>query len=70
MRERGFLIELPHPEIGAYTHAGVPWTMSRTPCRVRSAAPCLGADTDYVLGSILGYPPDKIAQLREAGIIR
>ena len=70
MRERGFLIELPHPEIGAYTHAGVPWTMSRTPCKVRSAAPCLGADTDYVLGSILGYPPDKIAQLHEARIIR
>jgi crotonobetainyl-CoA:carnitine CoA-transferase CaiB-like acyl-CoA transferase len=70
MRERGFLIELPHPETGPYTHAGVPWTMSRTPCKVRSAAPCLGADTEYVLGEILGYSPQMIAQLRETGVIR
>jgi benzylsuccinate CoA-transferase BbsF subunit len=69
MRERGFLIELPHPEIGAYTHAGVPWTMSHTPCKVRSAAPCLGADTDDVLGKILGYSPEKIAGLRASQII-
>jgi crotonobetainyl-CoA:carnitine CoA-transferase CaiB-like acyl-CoA transferase len=70
MRERGFLIELAHPETGPYTHAGVPWTMSRTPCKVRSAAPCLGADTDYVLGEILGYTPARIAQLRAGGVIR
>jgi crotonobetainyl-CoA:carnitine CoA-transferase CaiB-like acyl-CoA transferase len=69
MRERGFLIELPHPEIGAYTHAGVPWTMSRTPCKVRNTAPCLGADTDDVLTAILGYSPEKIAELRVSGII-
>jgi crotonobetainyl-CoA:carnitine CoA-transferase CaiB-like acyl-CoA transferase len=69
LRERGFLVELPHPEIGAFTHAGVPWTMSHTPCKVRAAAPCLGADTDYVLGTILGYPAEKIAELRAAGII-
>jgi crotonobetainyl-CoA:carnitine CoA-transferase CaiB-like acyl-CoA transferase len=69
MRERGFLIELPHPETGPYTHAGVPWTMSRTPCKVRAAAPLLGADTDYVLGEILGYAPEKIAQLRESKVI-
>ena len=69
MRERGFLLELPHPEIGAYTHAGVPWTMSRTPSKVRAPAPCLGADTDYVLGEILGYSPARIAELRGSGII-
>ncbi|MGE5326859.1 MAG: CaiB/BaiF CoA transferase family protein, partial [Deltaproteobacteria bacterium] len=69
MRERGFLLELPHPEIGAYTHAGVPWTMSRTPCKVRSAAPCLGADTDDVLSTILGYSPEQIAELRASGVI-
>jgi crotonobetainyl-CoA:carnitine CoA-transferase CaiB-like acyl-CoA transferase len=70
MRERGFLVELPHPEIGAYTHAGVPWTMSRTPCKVRRAAPRMGEDTDYVLGTILGYAPERIAELRDTGIIR
>jgi len=69
MRERGFLVELPHPETGPYAHAGVPWTMSRTPCKVRRPAPRLGEDTDYVLGEILGYSPDKIAELHDTGII-
>jgi crotonobetainyl-CoA:carnitine CoA-transferase CaiB-like acyl-CoA transferase len=69
MRQRGFLVELPHPETGPYTHAGVPWTMSQTPCKVRRAAPRLGEDTDYVLGEILGYSPGEIAELRDAGII-
>jgi formyl-CoA transferase len=69
MRDRGFLIELAHPETGPYTHAGVPWTMSRTPCKVRSASPCLGADTDYVLTEILGYSPDKISKLRASGVL-
>jgi crotonobetainyl-CoA:carnitine CoA-transferase CaiB-like acyl-CoA transferase len=69
MHERGFLVELPHPEIGAYTHAGVPWTMSRTPCKVRRPAPRLGEDTNYVLREILGYSPEMIAELRDTGII-
>ncbi len=43
--------------------------MSRTPCKVRRAAPRLGEDTDYVLGEILGYTPGKIAELRATGII-
>ena len=69
MRERGFMVELPHPEIGVYTHAGVPWTMSGTPCKVHRAAPRLGEDTDYVLGEILGYTPEKIAELRATQVI-
>ena len=32
-------------------------------------APLLAEDTDYVLGEILGYSPDKIAELRDTGII-
>ncbi len=43
--------------------------MSRTPSKVRAAAPRLGADTDYVLSEILGYSPDQIAELRDTGII-
>jgi formyl-CoA transferase len=69
MRERGFLLELPHPEIGRYTHAGVPWTMSRTPCKIRRAAPLLGQDTDYVLGEIVGYTPTRNEELRATGVI-
>ena len=36
--------------------------MSRTPCKVRRAAPRLGEDTNYVLREILGYSPEQIAE--------
>jgi crotonobetainyl-CoA:carnitine CoA-transferase CaiB-like acyl-CoA transferase len=69
LRERGFLVELEHPEVGRRTHAGVPWTMSATPCRVERPAPILGADTDEVLTSLLGYSAEKIDSLRHDGVI-
>jgi len=69
LRDRGFLVELEHPEVGRRTHAGVPWTMSGSPCKVRRPAPMLGADTDDVLTSLLGYSGEKIASLRQNGVI-
>lgn len=66
---RGFLVELEHPEIGRRRHAGIPWTMSRTPCRIRAAAPVLGADTDSILGTLLGFSKEQIDQLRADGVI-
>jgi benzylsuccinate CoA-transferase BbsF subunit len=69
LRERGFLVDPQHPEIGKRLHAGIPWRMSETPCEVRAAAPVRGADTEEVLKSILGYTRDKVETLREAGIL-
>jgi crotonobetainyl-CoA:carnitine CoA-transferase CaiB-like acyl-CoA transferase len=69
LRGRGFLVELDHPEVGKRTHAGVPWTMSGTPCKVSRPAPLLGADTADVLTSLLGYTAEKIESLRRDGVI-
>ncbi len=69
LRARGFLVELEHPEIGRRTHAGIPWTMTGTPCHVRATAPLLGADTDSILSTLLGYSREQIDQLRAAGVI-
>jgi crotonobetainyl-CoA:carnitine CoA-transferase CaiB-like acyl-CoA transferase len=69
LRERGFLVELDHPEVGRRTHAGVPWTMSATSCKVNRPAPILGADTNEVLMSLLGYSAEKIESLRDAGVL-
>jgi crotonobetainyl-CoA:carnitine CoA-transferase CaiB-like acyl-CoA transferase len=66
---RGFLLQRDHPVVGRQTHAGIPWTMSGTPCNVRAAAPLLGADTDDVLTSMLGYSAQELKQLREEGVI-
>jgi crotonobetainyl-CoA:carnitine CoA-transferase CaiB-like acyl-CoA transferase len=69
LKQRGFLVELEHPAVGRRIHAGVPWTMSETPCQVRRPAPLLGADTDDVLTTLLGYSPDRIADLRRTGVL-
>jgi len=69
LRDRGYLVELDHPEVGKRIHAGIPWRMSGTPCAVRSPAPIRDADTEEVLKSILGYTRDRIDQLRKAEVL-
>jgi formyl-CoA transferase len=48
--------------------AGPVAKLSRTPTRVRRAAPELGADTEEILGE-LGVEADERARLRDAGVI-
>ncbi len=69
MRGRGFFAELPHPEVGVRQHAGIPWQMSETPCRVRRPAPLLGQDTDYVMREILGYSAKEVEALKEKEVL-
>src|SRR5689334_16172370 len=69
LNQRGYFAELPHPEVGTRKHVGVPWRMSASDCRVRSAAPCLGADTDAVLRDVCDYSDVEIARLRETGAL-
>jgi benzylsuccinate CoA-transferase BbsF subunit len=69
LHERGFLVQLEHPEVGKRIHAGIPWRMSGTPCAVKSAAPLRGADTEAVLKEFLGYTSDRVEQLRKAEIL-
>jgi formyl-CoA transferase len=42
---------------------------SRTPGRLDHAGPAIGADTDQVLGDVLGYDAVRIADLRARGIV-
>jgi benzylsuccinate CoA-transferase BbsF subunit len=67
MIERGFIIEVDHPEAGRRQHTSQPWTMSRTPNRTLARAPLLGEHTIEVLQSVLGYSPEEIEQLKAAG---
>lgn len=67
--ERGYLVTLEHAEVGSRIHAGIPWTMSGTPCRVRTPAPLLGADTRSVLSQLLGYSDTQIQVLQQEGVL-
>jgi crotonobetainyl-CoA:carnitine CoA-transferase CaiB-like acyl-CoA transferase len=69
LNERGYLVRVEHPEVGKRIHAGIPWTMSGTPCAVRAAAPIRGADTEEVLKSLLGYTSDQVEQLRKTSVL-
>jgi len=61
---------LEHPEVGLKLHTGIPWTMSETPCRVRRPAPMFGADTDEILGELLGMSKAEIHRLRDSGVLK
>ncbi len=66
---RGYIERLPHPEVGARAHTGIPWRLSRRPNGVRSPAPCLGADTDELLRDLVGYDDARIAELRREDVL-
>ena len=70
LRERGFIVELHHPEVGVEHHVGNPLRLSRTPQRVATAAPCLGADTHEVLRRVLGLDAPTIDELVARGVCR
>src|SRR5260221_9102645 len=66
---RGMVTEYEHPRLGRFPalgrairfpdHEGVPM----------KAPPLLGEDDERVLGGLLGYSPERIAELRRAGVI-
>ncbi|MFG1291154.1 formyl-CoA transferase [Xanthobacter versatilis] len=65
--ERGFLVEVPHPERGTYVTVGSPIHLSASHVPVERA-PLLGEHTDEVLAT-LGYTHEEIAGMRAAGAV-
>ncbi|MER5434161.1 CoA transferase [Streptomyces sp. NPDC002588] len=70
LRARGFYVRAEHPVAGAFLHEGVPIRLTGTPGSVRGPAPVLGADTDAVLREVAGLSPERLGELREAGVLR
>lgn len=69
VREREMLVDTEHPIAGRFKIVGVPAKLSRTPGKVKSAAPLLGQHTEEVLQGILGRTPAEIQRLRDQGVI-
>ncbi|GGF65461.1 formyl-CoA:oxalate CoA-transferase [Azorhizobium oxalatiphilum] len=63
--ERGFLVDVPHPERGNYVTVGSPIQLSESAVEVERA-PLLGEHTEEVLAWI-GFDPDDIASMRASG---
>jgi formyl-CoA transferase len=68
VRAREMLQPTAHPDGSTLPLTGPPAKLSRTPIRVRSAAPALGADDDAILEE-LGYDAAARARLRAAGAV-
>jgi crotonobetainyl-CoA:carnitine CoA-transferase CaiB-like acyl-CoA transferase len=69
LMERGFVVDVDHPEAGRRKHTGICWTMSGTPNRKMTRAPLLGEHTDEVMQSVFGYSPDEIERLKAEGVL-
>lgn len=66
---RGMVATVAHPTAGDLRLLGSPYHFSATPAVPPAAPPRLGEHTDAVLADLLGYDPDRLARLREAGAI-
>ncbi|MHB8576718.1 MAG: CaiB/BaiF CoA transferase family protein [Dehalococcoidia bacterium] len=69
LRERGFYVELEHPEAGRQQHAGIPWKLHGTPLHVRRPAPCMGEDNRQIVVDLLGHTPSEYERLVEAQVL-
>ena len=61
-RERHFLLEMDHPDLGVAEYPAPPHRLAGTPPAVRRPAPRLGAHTIEVLGEWLGMAPAEAAR--------
>jgi CoA:oxalate CoA-transferase len=67
--ERGFFLELNHPETGPLTYPSWPFRFSETPPALHRPAPLLGEHNEAVYGQWLGLGREALAELAQAGIV-
>lgn len=69
VKARDMVVAVPHPVAGMFRMLGNPIKMpDKDP--VYASPPLLGQHTEEILAGLLGYPMEKIAALRDQGVIR
>ena len=69
LKERGYFVEVDHPEIGPALYPGAPYLMSITPWRIDKVAPSLGQHNQEVYCDILGLSGSEFEKMRQNGIV-
>ncbi|KPH62345.1 CoA transferase [Novosphingobium sp. ST904] len=67
--EREMVVETQHSTLGPIPIVNRPIRFTDAPQPVPSAPPVLGEHTDAILGNVLDLSPERIAQLRNAGVV-
>src|SRR5262249_34273805 len=68
LRETGSVVEVDHPTRGKYLSVGNPIKLSDSISEVQRS-PLLGEHTAEVLGQVLGYSENEIAEIKASGAI-
>ena len=68
-KARDSIVRVRHPEYGDVAMQNVAPRLSRTPGGIRHPGPSLGEHNDYVWGELAGLPADRMAELKERGVI-
>jgi formyl-CoA transferase len=66
---RESIVRVDVPGVGPLPQPGIVPKFGRTPGRVTTPGPQLGADTDDILTGLLGYTSERVADLRRDGVI-
>jgi formyl-CoA transferase len=69
VQARGLRMDLPHPTGGNVKLVGSPMKMSATPPQYNLPPPLLGQHTEEVLCGLLGESGERVAELKEKGIV-
>jgi crotonobetainyl-CoA:carnitine CoA-transferase CaiB-like acyl-CoA transferase len=69
LRERGFVVEMDHPEVGPRTVAGLPAKFGAIPDLAYGPAPCLGEHNQSVYRGLLSLSADEMWRLQEEKVI-
>ncbi len=67
--ERGYLVDIDHPELGRVRTLGAPFKLPECPGGPSRPAPLLGEHNQEIYGHELGLKPRDLERLREQGVI-
>jgi len=69
LKERGYIVEIEHPELGKVRDLGAPFKLPACPGGPSQPAPLLGQHNDEVYGTMLAKTKEDLDQLTNEGII-
>lgn len=70
LAHRHFFRKLEHREIGRHHYEAPPFRLSKTPCELTTAGPCMGEHNEYVCKEMLGFSDKEYSDLMADRVLR